>query len=234
MTAPPGCEPLRHDRGVVAISLKLRVRSPHDPTTVLANRKLSTILVIDKKAVAHAPTITSPGPGPIPWPKWSSNCFRVLSNVRLATFLHSSPVWGYRIIALGPEPDQVALFDFCSVGAKAASVVWKAPGARGSTSIFSGGGGGRINGGVSVRAALAQRARTLVRANSLGIGAGWFEGMGVGVGGVTEQMPYVVSIRRGMSGVESAAVDGERVVILNEEINEGTIVSRVTSFVFPV
>ncbi|KAG9089027.1 hypothetical protein FS749_001676, partial [Ceratobasidium sp. UAMH 11750] len=151
MTAPPGCEPLRPDHGVVAISLKLRVRSPHDPTTVLANRKLSIILVIDKKAVAHAPATTSPGSGPIPWSKWSSNCFRVLSNVRLATFLHSSPVWGYRIIALGPEPDQIALFDFCSVGAKAASVVWKAPDARGSTSIFSGGGGGRINGGVSVR-----------------------------------------------------------------------------------
>ncbi|KAG8741060.1 hypothetical protein FRC10_003400 [Ceratobasidium sp. 414] len=214
MTASSGCEPLQYDRGVVAISLKLRVRAPHDPTTILTNRKLSVIVVIDKKAIAYASTAFLPGSSPIPWPKWSSNRFRVLSNIRLASSWHSSPVWGHRIITLGPEPDKLALFDFCAVGAKAASVVWKAPNAKGSTSNFSGGGGGRINGGVSVRAALAQRARTLVRTNSLGVGADWFEGMGVGVGGVAEQMPYVVSVRRGISGVESAVVDGERVIIL--------------------
>ncbi|KAG9076138.1 hypothetical protein FRC06_009682, partial [Ceratobasidium sp. 370] len=129
----------------------------------------------------------------------------------------SSPVWGNRIIALGPEPDKLALFDFCSVRAKAASVVWKAPSARGSSSIFSEGGGSSVNGGVSVRAALVQRAQTLVRVNSLGAGVGWFEGMGVGVSGVAEQMPYVVSVKRGISGVESAVVDGEWIVILSEE-----------------
>ncbi|KAG9076181.1 hypothetical protein FRC06_009652, partial [Ceratobasidium sp. 370] len=176
--------------------------------------KLSVILVVDKRAVAHASTTFSAGSGPVPWSKWSSNRFHVLPNVRLASAFQSSPLWGNRIIALGPEPDKLALFDFCSVGAKAASVVWKAPSARGSSSTFSGGGGGRINGGVSVRAALAQRARTLVRADSLGVGVGWFEGMGVGVSGFAEQMPYVVSVKRGISGVESAAVDAERVVIL--------------------
>jgi hypothetical protein len=67
-------------------------------------------------------------------------------------------------------------------------------------------------GGISVRAALAQRARTLVRANSLGVGAGWFEGMGVG--GVVDQMAYVVSVRRGMGGIESVEMDSERVMVL--------------------
>ncbi|KAG9123382.1 hypothetical protein FRC07_015015 [Ceratobasidium sp. 392] len=233
MTAPPGCEPLQHGRGIVVVALKLRVRSPHNPAAILGNRKLSVLLVIQKQAIARTSASFSPGSSPTPWSTWSSNRFRFLSNVRLASTLHSSPVWGNRIVAHGPEPDQLALYDFCSVGAKAASVVWKAPSARDAMSIFSGGGGGRINGGVSVRAALAQRARTLVRANSLGVAAGWFEGMGAGIQGVVEQIPYVVSVRRGISGVESAMVDGERVVIVkNEANNEGTISSKTTSFVF--
>lgn len=214
VTTLPECESLQHDKGIVAISVELRVRSPHDPTTTLSNRKFSTILVIRKQGLSHTTPFPRSLNSPISWSEWSSNQFRILSGVRLASSFHFSPVWGNRIVALGPEPDKLALFDFCPVGAKAASVVWKAPSARGAGSVFSGGGGGGISGGVSVRAALAQRARTLVRANSLGISAGWFEGMGVGSGGLVEQMPYVVSIRRGMNGVESAAVDGERVVVL--------------------
>ncbi|KAG8708278.1 hypothetical protein FRC09_001340 [Ceratobasidium sp. 395] len=233
--APPGCEPLRHDHGIIAIALELRVRSPHTPTATLTNRKLSAILVIQKQALANDPASLCSRSEVIPWSRWSSNRVRVLSNVRLASTLHASPVWGNRIVALGPEPDQLSLFDFCSVGVKASSVVWKAPSAIGATSNFSGGGGGRINGGVSVRAALAQRARTLVRVNSLGISSGWFEGMGVGVEGVVEQMPYVVSVRRGMSGVDCATLDGDRVVVLKSEENSGgTVVTKVTSFVFSV
>ncbi|QRV81722.1 F-box protein [Ceratobasidium sp. AG-Ba] len=223
----PECELLQHDAGVVAISVKLRVRSPHDPATTLSSRKLSMILVVRKRALNQAP----PSSTPIPWSEWSSNQFRVLAGVKFAPISRSSPVWGSRIVALGPDPDKISLFDFCAVGAKAASVVWKAPNPGGVRSVFSGGGGGGISGGVSVRAALAQRARTLVRANSLGIGAGWFEGMGISSEGTVEQMPYVVAIRRGMSGVYAVTVDGERVVVLkNEENSEGSIVSRVTSF----
>ncbi|KAG8795290.1 hypothetical protein FRC12_016304 [Ceratobasidium sp. 428] len=233
--APPGCEPLRRDYGIIAINLELRVRSPHTPTATLTNRKLSTILVVQQQALANDSASSCFSSEAIPWYRWSSNRVRVLSNVRLVSTLHASPVWGNRIVALGPEPDQVSLFDFCSVGVKASSVVWKTPSASGTASNFSGGGGGRINGGVSVRAALAQRARTLVRVNSLGISSGWFEGMGVGAEGVVEQMPYVVSVRRGMSGVDCATLDGDRVVVLKSEENSGgMVVTKVTSFVFSV
>ncbi|KAG9080025.1 hypothetical protein FRC06_007166, partial [Ceratobasidium sp. 370] len=183
ITTPPGCESLQYDRGVIAISLKLHFRSPHDPTVTLMDRKLLVILAVDKQAVAHASTTLPPGSGPIPWSKWSSNRFHVLPNVQLALAFQSSPVWGNHIIAPGPEADKLALFDFCSVRAKAASMVWKALSARGSSSIFSEGGGGSVNGGVLVRAALVQRAQTLVRVNSLGAGVGWFKGMGVGLRG---------------------------------------------------
>ncbi|KAG8787500.1 hypothetical protein FRC12_015503 [Ceratobasidium sp. 428] len=233
--ASTGCEPLRRDHGILAIALELCVRSPHTPTATLTNRKLSTILVVQQQALANNSASSCFRSETIPWSRWSSNRVRVLSNVRLASTLHASPVWGNRIVALGPQLDQVSLFDFCSVGVKASSVVWKAPSASGTASNFSGGGGGRINGGVSVRAALAQRARTLVRVNSLGISSGWFEGMGVGIEGVVEQMPYVVSVRRGMSGVDSATLDGDRVVVLkSEENNGGMVVTKVTSFVFSV
>ncbi|CAE6517050.1 unnamed protein product [Rhizoctonia solani] len=198
-SAPPGSEQMMQDEGIVAIDVEMRVRAPHNPITITADRRLAAILVAHKRV--FIPTRTaSPGTpvARIPWTSWPANHFRILTGVCLSP---QRPVWGYRLVAVGPEPDKVSLFDFCPVGAREVAQVWKGNGTWGVSSS------GR--GGVSVRAALAQRARTLVRVNTLGAVTGWFDNLKLSV----DQIPYVVSVRRGVPDVLDTMLDGGNIVV---------------------
>lgn len=202
----PGSEPVQHGRGVLALDIELRVRAPHNPNITTTNRNLALLLVVNKKAlVEEYPDATC---CPIPWSDWSSGRHRILTDVRITD---QPIVWGHRIVGFqtGDEPGKVVLFDFCPVGVRAVSSVWTT-GAR----TWGGSRGIGVSGGVSVRAALAQRARTLVRASEQGFTRGWLEGMGLQSG----QMPYVVSVRRGMVDARSVVLDGERVVLMVSEL----------------
>ncbi|CAE6466861.1 unnamed protein product [Rhizoctonia solani] len=215
-SSPPGSERMMPNEGIVAINLEMRIRAPHNPETITADRRLSVILVVHKR-------IFSPDQGTpvtrIPWTHWSANNFRILSGVRLSP---QRPVWGYRLVAVGPEPDKLSLFDFCPIGARQVAQVWKGNGTWGVSSS------GR--GGVSVRAALAQRARTLVRASTLGAVVGWFDNLKPSV----DQIPYVVSVRRGVVDVVDTMLDGGNVVVTLEDGNlaEQSTSTRVILFNF--
>lgn len=219
-----GCERLKDEQGIVAIDMELRIRAPHDPNTNTTDRRLSVILAIHKRSILN-PTIVTPPTDSLgktsastPWPLWSANNFRMITGVRISP---NSPVWGHRIIAMGPELDKISLFDFCPIGVRAASQVWRASGSWGSHTTSGG--------GVSVRAALAQRARKLVRANELGVPVGWFDSMKP----VVDQMPYVVSIRRGITDVQKVMLDGNSIVVLrNNEMPEQPASSKVILFDF--
>ncbi|CAE6458937.1 hypothetical protein ACGC1H_002088 [Rhizoctonia solani] len=204
-SAPPGCERMMQDEGIVAIDLEIRTRAPHNPRTIAADRRLVAILVAHKRVFSPTGT-ASPGTpvARIPWADWSTNHSRVLTGVRMSP---QRPVWGYRLVALGPEPDKISLFDFCPVGAREVAQVWKGNGTWGVSSS------GR--GGVSVRAALAQRARTLVRANTLGAVTGWFDSLKLS----DDQIPYVVSVRRGVVDVLDTMLDGGNVIVTLQDRN---------------
>ncbi|KAH7332848.1 hypothetical protein B0J17DRAFT_677820 [Rhizoctonia solani] len=202
-SAPPGSEQMMPNEGIVAINLEMRIRAPHNPETITADRRLSAILVAHKRIFSPDRTQGTPVTR-IPWTNWSANNFRMLSGVRLSP---QRPVWGYRLVAVGPEPDKLSLFDFCPIGARQVAQVWKGNGTWGVSSS------GR--GGVSVRAALAQRARTLVRASTLGAVVGWFDNLKSS----DDQIPYVVSVRRGVVDVVDTMLDGGNVVVTLEDGN---------------
>ncbi|KAF8600609.1 hypothetical protein BDV93DRAFT_546310 [Ceratobasidium sp. AG-I] len=219
----PGSEPMQHDRGVLALDIELRARAPHDPSTVATNRNIALLLVVNKKALVDVPSDSVSNP--VPWTKWSSGRHRILAEVRIAG---QSVVWGHRIVGFqtGAEPGKVVLLDFCPVGVRAVSSVWSA-----GTKSWGGSRGIGSSGGVSVRAALAQRARTLVRASDPGFTRGWFEGMGQ----QSTQMPYVASVRRGMVDAQSVILDGERIVLMKGDgVEEDEPISVVTWFEFSV
>ncbi|KAF8703135.1 hypothetical protein RHS03_06265, partial [Rhizoctonia solani] len=199
----PGSERMLRDEGIVALDLEMRIRAPHNPETTTADRRLNAILVMHKRIFSSShSTRARVSATPIPWANWSPNHFRILTGVRLSP---QHPVWGHRLVAVGPELDKVSLFDFCPVGVKAVAQVWKGNGTWGVSS------NGR--GGISVRAALAQRARTLVRASALGAVVGWFDNLSP----VSVQIPYVVSVRRGMIDVVDTMLDGSSIVITMRE-----------------
>ncbi|CAE6332362.1 unnamed protein product [Rhizoctonia solani] len=217
-SARPGFERMLCNQGIVAIDLEMRIRAPHNPETVTADRRLNAILVIHKHIFTPPYLARSGEPvTPIPWTSWSTNHFRILTGVRLSP---QSPVWGHRLVAVGPEIDKVSLFDFCPMGIKAVAQVWKGNGTWGASSY------GR--GGVSVRAALAERARTLVRASTLGAVVGWFDNLNP----TTAQIPYVVSVRRGMIDVVDTMMDESSIVLTMWEgdLSEQSASTRVIAF----
>ncbi|KAG8723800.1 hypothetical protein FRC11_002302, partial [Ceratobasidium sp. 423] len=198
-SAPPESERTMCNEGIVAIDLEMRMRAPHNPETITTDRELTAILVMHKRIFSPVHNTNRGTPIiRVPWTSWSTNHFRMLTGVRLSP---QRPVWGHRLVVVGPEPDKVSLFDFCPVGARAVAQVWKGNGTWGASST------GR--GGVSVRAAMAQRARTLVRANTLGVAAGWFDNLKPSV----DQIPYVVSVRRGVMDVADTMMDGGNIVV---------------------
>ncbi|CAE6463523.1 unnamed protein product [Rhizoctonia solani] len=201
--AHSGTERMLPNEGIVAIDLEIRIRIPHNPETITADRRLNAILVAHKR-IFSPPHSTKAGAAVtcIPWTSWSPDHFRLLTGVRLSP---QRPVWGRRLIAVGPESGKISLFDFCPVGLKAVAQVWKGSGTWGASS------NGR--GGVSVRAALAQRARTLVRASNLGALASWFDNLSP----TSVQIPYVVSVRRGMIDVVDTMMDGSSIVLTMRE-----------------
>ncbi|CUA67956.1 hypothetical protein RSOLAG22IIIB_07640 [Rhizoctonia solani] len=219
-SAPFGSERMMQHEGIVAIDLEMRIRAPHNPENIAANRRLIAVLVAHKRIFTARDNATPGTPvSRIPWESWCANHSRMLTGIRLSP---QRPVWGYRLVAVGPELDKVSLFDFCPVGAREVAQVWKGNGTWGVSSS------GR--GGVSVRAALAQRARTLVRANTLGVVAGWFDNLKLSV----EEMAYVVSVRRGVVDVLDTMLDGGNIVVTLQDrvVAEHPTSTRVILFNF--
>ncbi|CAE6494561.1 unnamed protein product [Rhizoctonia solani] len=219
-SAPLESERMMCNAGIVAIDLEMRMRAPHYPETIAIDRVLNAILVMHKRIFSPVRNTNRETPIiRVPWTDWCADHFRMLIGVRLSP---QRPVWGYRLVAVGPEPDKVSLFDFCPVGVRTVAQVWKGNGTWGASSA------GR--GGVSVRAAMAQRARTLVRVNTLGVAAGWFDNLKPSV----DQIPYVVSVRRGVRDIVDTMLDGGNIIVTlrDRDPAEHTTSTRIILFNF--